>query len=316
MDEKNGDIKGDSSELATFLENNKLNDIKSVLLSKFRDLNELIKYESKQMKSLLKSNGINDVLTIKRFIKAIDKIKPNKKDNKSDIQIKNVTYNDINIYDDISPIMNNKIISKDENDKIVELYKQYNILNGLSNNIERGFVSLSEATNMSILDIEKLFEKLIILLNNKRERMINECDYIKKCKELRIKSQLEYLKEYKKLIKNGQKQYDNIMNANKINTDQRKKVIQEMKDVVLNYPGVIVGIPTMPDINACQFDNIYNEFSKSLKINDCDIPGTPHIKIKKCEFSSISVEWTYIYIIIYYILNIFIVFLLFRLNGV
>ena len=120
-------------------------------------------------------------------------------------------------------------------------------------------------------------------------------------KNKELKDQLKKVNEYKENITKSKNKFENILNSDKKNIDDRKKQVINIIDKVLyeakdnKKQELINEFITQPDIKLYVNSNLFKKYIKNnIKLNDCDNPFPPILKCKSIKYANVKLSWSMI----------------------
>eukprot|EP01084_Bolivina_argentea_P006614 12550_1 len=270
-----------------WLNENKLGQFYDLFQEKQIDIEEIAEFSDYDIEQFAKETLKLGVLSRKRFINAINKIKQKQMVINKQLQT-------------VKSPKRHVIISTAEQNALNSLYERFDecskqqilIQKTLNASNEQNNDTISEYCIKTIQDINNIFDNIIKQLMNRKEELLQNIDTIHQTKQNLLQKQLNTLQtEYISLLQNGRKDYEMYVNG------QNKRLnILEMVEKVLTFNGkqmattIMVSNPNIIFNNDITM-NIANEFINKLKINDCDKPFPIEMKITKVDSNVITVQY-------------------------
>jgi len=166
--------------------------------------------------------------------------------------------------------------------------KTYKLINELQNS----FQTLDQSSTECQRVIEQAFDKLIKELVNKQKNLTNEVDLLQNTKTTQLSQQVQTLKQYSNVVNDGKIKYETYLADQTLDINRRKKMIFDMVNGVMFYPGVTLLLITQPKMILKDYKPTLSAFLKNIVVDDCDQPMAPLIYISKADGDTLAVEWT------------------------
>eukprot|EP01084_Bolivina_argentea_P225764 381439_1 len=259
---------GQTLDRVQFLKDNKLSDVLDIFIKRDIVIEELIEFDITDLQQFATDIGL-DILQKKRFIKAINSLKPINK-----------TQQTIN-----SAKLRHIIISTDEHNAISKLYEQYQSISKLMESINNSFNILEQSLSSITSTINHYFDALTLNITTKQTELIKNNQFQTNTKQNQLTNQLETLQKYLLTINDTTEKYKQYQSNNsKIN-------ILSMVNSVLNDPNIQMSFITQPKLSFNIIDDQVAQFLNSFTINDCDAPLSPIIEILKIKHDRVVMKW-------------------------
>eukprot|EP01084_Bolivina_argentea_P269662 458351_1 len=255
----------------------------SEILSTFKAQNKTIQELSTWSIDELKLFATNklklDLLSSKRFIKAIQSISStiNKKQKQ---QIQHV------------------LVSQEEHDAINNLYIQFDQASNLIQSIQKSIQLLDQNEQNTINDINNYFDSNILSkLENRKKQLLTDIENIINLKSENIKMQQQQHKSYVDIVSKAKQKCDSLLKDTTLDIKSRKQeIMTQTKHALIQYPtdnNIIMAAATKSEIQFVNFETAFNTLCNTAFIfDDFDKPFAPYMSVKKITHFIVSIEYS------------------------
>eukprot|EP01084_Bolivina_argentea_P079871 144773_1 len=259
-----------------WLKSHKLSNVYDLFKSKSITIEEISELDNCDIDSFAQETLQLDVLSKKRFIDAITKIKQKN-------QLQESTHRHV-------------VISPKEQAALTKLYERYNecskqqILIQNSLHIDENENNLHKYYTKSVNDINNIFDEIIKQLMHSKNKLLQNIDDITNTKQQQLTHQLKTLQnQYIPLINNG----INKIELYQTGVNKQINIVKFINNILSfnNNPCSTIVFITQPNIQFHNYLQPCNAFLNEIKIDDCDKPLTPQMKIIKVEANYIYVQY-------------------------
>jgi len=298
-------------DITKWLADNKLQKIEEVFRQRDVGLDEIVEFTEQELNDFATDLQL-DTLQKKRFVKAVQDLQPKNKQPSSNIDTYQPTssftttltttssFEASNKWQPSSSTSSSSpsslsmmpVSSPQEQKTIQKLTlvqdKTYKLINELQNS----FQTLDQSSTECQRVIEQAFDKLIKELVNKQKNLTNEVDLLQNTKTTQLSQQVQTLKQYSNVVNDGKIKYETYLADQTLDINRRKKMIFDMVNGVMFYPGVTLLLITQPKMILKDYKPTLSAFLKNIVVDDCDQPMAPLIYISKADGDTLAVEWT------------------------
>ena len=243
------------------------------ITDKYQSIDDLIFESNKSMQQIAAEFDLDSIDKL-RFIRSMDEI----------IQKRNYVRTNVK-----------KIIVSTEEQKAMDiLYKRFETVSNLINDIQIGINDLNICYDTQIKSIHDYFENVIAKeVMNKREKMILNIDTLNKNKSEILQNQLKTTAVQSQKLNNAKLKCSEITSAQTMSMRQRKKIILKLGSN--KYVCLCLCPMTSPMIkfNLNQYlTNINTDFFSHISIDNCDQPIINNVKLIQNAVHTLSIVWS------------------------
>jgi hypothetical protein len=283
-------------DISKWLADNKLTSKEKEIKERNVTIEELADMGADDFKNFADGVGL-DTLARKRFLKALQQLKPPSKPSLmvvSQSVDKNLS---VNVFGGLGAIQyrskedgTSVVVTPQEHEMITQLYEKFirtallvQNLNGCSQILEFG-------TRQCKDDINKKMDYVVQQLGDRKKVLKDDMLQIRSQKGEKLEQQLQLLRSYQSELEDGKKQFEQAIADSSSDVHTRKKKIIALVNELTGRKDVQLVLVTQPKLRLAFENQMVATFLDQLNIDDCDQPSAPLLKLAKISYDSVSLE--------------------------